>query len=107
MPVVGSITSPGFDGIPGVNETFPPTTAGSVPTVSLPITGGVVPPVPPLMGVPLKSSSRASMIGAGTVVLLLPPVPTPPLLSLPAPVVPVKSTPVCDVLPPPGVPGAV
>ena len=51
IPVVGSITSKGLDGVPGVSEMLVPMTAGSVPTVSLPTTGGVVPPVPPLIGV--------------------------------------------------------
>ncbi len=98
----GFITSPGWDGMPGVSVTFTPITAGSLPTVSLSITEGVVPPTLPAMGVPLKSSSSASMIGMVSVVVSLL-----GFESLVAPVVPVNTTSVSLVSPPPGVPGAV
>ena len=106
-PVAGSSVMPAGSGVTSVSATVTlppgPAVAAAAPCVSLASRFSV----PPLPNGALAVSFNASMIATVAAVLLLPPVPVPPLLSLVAPVVPVSVTATGDVLVPPVVPGVV
>jgi hypothetical protein len=98
------VATPTVETLTGATQVPPGTRVNVEPTGNWSLVARLVvaPTVPPFT---TAVSLSASMIVIRLVVLLLPPVPVPPLLSLVAPVVPVTVTSSASVSVPPAVPG--